>query len=88
MDQPTRVYTTTVGYDPFLPSGPVPGFRTFSAALQPGDRFYYCAQDGGHGQREVGKGELLDDGRIAREPIGEAADFRPGLKTVALITHQ
>lgn len=82
-----RNSTSTVGTGNFV-LGPSPaGYRSFTAALQPGDSFYYSAiAVGNAAQSEVGRGTLQADGTIARQPIsGSLTNFAPGLKTVALV---
>lgn len=82
-----RTYTSTTGTGNIVPGDAAPGFTSFAAALKPGDRFYYSAMSlDSAGESEVGRGTLLDDGTIAREPVGGVAtDFSIGTKTVALI---
>ena len=64
------------------------GFTGFAAALSAGDRFYYCAVNGDKpAEREVGRGTMMPDGSIAREPIqGPAVNFTGGAKTLSLVT--
>lgn len=82
-----RNFTTTMGTGDFALGGAVSGFTSFTAALAAGDRFYYCAAGVDKpNEREIGRGTLLANGRIAREPLGGAPfDFTSGTKTVALV---
>src|SRR5690242_3653672 len=66
-----RNTTTTQGTGSFV-LGPAPtGFTSFTAALQPGDNFYYSAIGiDKPAEREVGRGTLLANGGISRDPIG------------------
>jgi len=82
-----RNYTITQGIVPFVLGPPVQGFTSFSAALQPGDSFYYSAIGVDKpNEREVGRGTLQADGTISRTPIaGPATSFTAGSKTIALI---
>lgn len=82
-----RTYTSTTGTGNIVPGDAAPGFTSFAAALKPGDRFYYSVMSlDSVGESETGRGTLLEDGTIAREPVGGVAtDFSIGTKTVALI---
>ena len=82
-----RIFTTTRGIDDFIIGAAVTGFRSFNATLEIGDRFYYCAIHLDRpSEREIGRGTLRADGKIAREPInGSLVDFSPGTKTVSLV---
>ena len=80
--------TTTTGTGDFTLGAAVNGFKSFTSALQVGDRFYYsCLGTDKPAEREVGRGTLLSGGKIAREPIGGAAktNFTTGNKAIALI---
>jgi hypothetical protein len=83
-----RNYTTVEGSGPVVPGGVVSGFAGFAEAVALGDRFYYCVQGiDKPAEREVGRGTMLADGSIAREPIsGGLVEFTKGTKTIALVT--
>lgn len=82
-----RNYTTTVGTGDFTLGPAVNGFASFTAACQVGDSFYYSALGVDKpAETEVGRGTLLADGVISREPIGGVAtSFSSGTKSIALV---
>lgn len=82
-----RSYSATVGTGSFELGAAVNGYLGFGEAVQVGDRFYYSAIGVDKpAEREVGRGTLLADGTIAREPIGGAlTDFTAGVKSIALV---
>ena len=82
-----RNTTTTVGRDAFVLGPAVTGFASLSAALEPGDSFYYSTMGiEKPGEREVGRGTLLVNGTVSRDPInGVLTYFTGGTKTIALI---
>lgn len=82
-----RNFTASTGTGPVAPGAAVSGYTGIAAALSPGDQFYYCLQSVDKPQeREVGRGTLLADGKIAREPIsGALTSFTGGTKTIALV---
>jgi hypothetical protein len=82
-----RSYSTTVGTGSFELGAAVNGHLGFGDAVQVGDRFYYSAIGVDKpAEREVGRGTLLADGTIGREPIdGALTDFTAGVKSVALV---
>src|SRR5438270_6626171 len=82
-----RNVTTTVGTADFVLGSAATGFTSFTAALQPGDSFYYSAIGiDKPAEREVGRGTLLSGGVIARDPIGGVkTNFSNGTKSIALI---
>jgi len=82
-----RNYTSTSGTGNLVLDAAAPGFKSFVDALQTGDSFYYSvAGIDKPAETEVGRGTLLADGSIARQPLGGAAtDFATGKKTVALV---
>lgn len=82
-----RNYSTSVGTGDFTLGPAVNGFASFTAALQTGDTFYYSAIGVDKpAEREVGRGTLLANGVIARDPIGGTkTNFTGGTKAIALI---
>lgn len=82
-----RNATTTVGTGSFVLGPPANGFTGFMAALKPGDSFYYSAIGVDRpSEREVGRGTLLSNGTITRQPInGVLTNFSSGTKTIALV---
>nr|WP_294849853.1 hypothetical protein [uncultured Sphingomonas sp.] len=66
----------------------VTGFASFVSACAAGDQFYYSIQGiDKPAETEVGRGTLLADGTIMRDPIdGAAFDFSKGRKSIALVT--
>lgn len=82
-----RNVATATGTGPVTLGAAVSGFTSLTQALQAGDRFYYCLQGVDKPQeREVGRGTLLADGTVAREPVsGGLTSFTGGAKTIALV---
>jgi hypothetical protein len=82
-----RNYTTVEGTGAVSPGAAVGGFTGFGDAVTTGEQFYYCIQGiDKPAEREVGRGTLLANGNIAREPIeGAPVNFTAGMKTVALV---
>jgi len=82
-----RNYTTSVGRGPFVLGPAVTGFTSLSAAIQPGESFYYSAIGFDKPtEREVGRGTMNADRTIRREAIGgELTNFTGGTKTIALV---
>lgn len=82
-----RNFTTTIGEADFVLGAAVSGFTSFAGALAVGDRFYYCATSVDKpAEREIGRGTLLANGVIKREPVsGPLTKFSSGTKTVALV---
>ena len=82
-----RNTTTTQGTGNFTLGAAVSGFASFTAALQPGDSFYYSAIGVDKPQeREVGRGTLQANGSVSRNPIsGTLTNFSSGTKTIAVI---
>lgn len=80
-------YTTVQGTGPVSLAQEVVGFTSFASACAAGDQFYYCIQGiDKPAEREVGRGEMLGDGTIGRDPIGGVpTDFTKGRKSIALI---
>jgi len=70
--------------------GALPGHRRFADAVPPGARFHYAIAGITHpeqwetGEGEIGSGATLLRGPLASSDAGDAVDFSPGLKTIAL----
>ena len=82
-----RNYTTTTGTADFKLGAAVNGYTPFTAALQVGASFYYAALGVDKpAEREVGRGTLLANGIVKREPIsGTKTNFTSGTKTLSLV---
>jgi hypothetical protein len=82
-----RNYTSTSGTGNFTLGPAVNGFTGFGSALEVGESFYYSAIGVDKpAEREVGRGTLLSNGQISREPItGPKTNFTTGTKSIALI---
>lgn len=82
-----RNFTTVQGTGPVVLGAAVSGYTSLAQALTTGDQFYYCLQSVDKPQeREVGRGTLQADGKIARDPVsGGPTDFSNGTKTIALV---
>lgn len=82
-----RNFTTVQGTGPVVIGAAVSGYTGLAQALGAGDQFYYCLQSVDKPQeREVGRGTLQADGKVAREPIsGPPTNFSSGTKTIALV---
>lgn len=82
-----RNFTTTTGTGNIVLGAAVTGFRSLTGAVAAGDRFYYCVMGVDRpAEREVGRGTLMANGTVAREPLGEpATSFTSGTKTIALV---
>jgi hypothetical protein len=82
-----RNTTMTVGTGDFTLGAAVAGYTSIAAACQVGDSFYYSAIGVGKpAEREVGRGTLLADGIVSRDPVnGVKTDFTAGIKSIALI---
>lgn len=82
-----RNYTTTTGTADFKLGTVVNGYTGFIAACAVGDQFYYSAIGVDKpSECEVGRGTLLANGVIARDPIGGVkTNFSIGTKSIALI---
>lgn len=79
------------GTGPLTPTGAVPGHRRFAGAVPADAPFHYAiAGIAQPAQWEVGVGRMDGSGRLARDTVasssngGDAVDFAPGLKTLAL----
>ncbi len=88
-----RVQETTIteGTGNIVPSGAIAGYRTFAAALNTGDSFYYLlsGEPTNPDQFEIGIGTLTSGGHVARAPIvsssgSSAIDLPTGTKTIAV----
>lgn len=82
-----RNFTTVQGTGPAALGASVTGFTSINDALSAGDQFYYCLQSVDKPtEREVGRGTLQADGRVAREAVqGGLTNFSNGTKTIALV---
>ena len=82
-----RNVATVSGTGPVTLGAAVSGFASLAAAISSGEQFYYCLQGLDKPQeREVGRGTMQPDGRIARQAIaGGLTNFTTGAKTIALV---
>ena len=82
-----RNAATVIGTGPVTIGVAVSGFASLTDAVGPAEQFYYCLQGVDKPQeREVGRGTMQADGRVARQPIsGSATNFTSGAKTIALV---
>jgi hypothetical protein len=82
-----RNIATVTGTGPVALGAAVSGFTNLADAVGAGEQFYYCLQGIDKPQeREIGRGTMLADGRVNREPIaGAPTDFTGGTKTIALV---
>jgi hypothetical protein len=82
-----RNYTTTTGTGNIVLGQPVQGHDGLAQAVAVGERFFYAISGVDKPvEREVGRGTLLANGTIAREPIvGPLTNFTTGSKTIALV---
>ena len=82
-----RNLTSFTGTGPVTLGQAVGGYTSLTGAVNPGDQFYYCIQGVDKPQeREIGRGTMQSDGRIARQPIaGGLTNFTTGTKTIALV---
>jgi hypothetical protein len=82
-----RNYSNTTGTGNLVLGSAVPGYTSFTSALQAGDQFYYSVMFDKANHAEVGRGTLQADGTIARDPCnGILTNFGTGTKTVSLVT--
>ena len=81
-----RNTTMTVGTGNFVLGPAAAGFTGLAAAIPVGESFYYsCIGTAKPSESEVGRGTMLADGTIGRDPInGVLTDFSAGPKTIAL----
>lgn len=82
-----RNVTTVQGTGPVTLGQPVNGYTSLTDAVSAGEQFYYCIQGVDKPQeREVGRGTMQADGKVAREPIaGSPTNFSNGSKTISLV---
>ncbi len=82
-----RNFTSTTGTGNIVPGAAVTGFRSLGGAVATGDQFYYCVMGiDKPPEREVGRGTMLANGSVARQPIGGAlTNFTTGNKTLSLV---
>ena len=82
-----RNFTTVQGTGPVTLGSSVTGFTSINDALSAGDQFYYCLQSVDKPvEREVGRGTLQADGKVARQAVqGALTHFSSGTKTIALV---
>jgi hypothetical protein len=82
-----RNLTSVTGTGPVTLGQAVNGYTSLAAAVSPGDQFYYCIQGVDKpAEREVGRGTMQSDGKVARQPVtGPATSFSTGTKTIALV---
>lgn len=82
-----RNVASVTGTGPVTLGQAVSGYSSLAAAVSTGDQFYYCIQGVDKpAEREVGRGTMQADGKVARQPIaGAATDFTGGAKTIALV---
>ena len=82
-----RNLTSVTGTGPVTLGQAVNGYTSLAAAVSAGDQFYYTIQGVDKPQeREVGRGTMQSDGKVARAPVGgTATNFTTGNKTIALV---
>lgn len=82
-----RVTSSTQGTGPLVCGPAVQGYASFAEALSAGDQFYYSIQGiEKPAEREVGRGTMLANGTIARQPLrGALTSFTSGNKTISLV---
>jgi len=82
-----RNFTTTQGTGNFVLGAAVAGYSSLASAIATGERFYYCAMGVDKpAEREVGRGTMMANGTVAREPIsGPPINFSNGQKSIALV---
>ena len=82
-----RNAATVTGTGPVTLGAAVNGFTSLAGAVSSGEQFYYCIQGLDKPQeREVGRGTMQADGRVARQAIaGGLTNFTTGAKTIALV---
>jgi len=82
-----RNVTTVTGTGPVTLGAVVSGYSSLADAVAAGEQFYYCIQGVDKpAEREVGRGTMQADGKIARQPIaGTPTSFTGGTKTIALV---
>ncbi|MFL6769847.1 MAG: hypothetical protein ACJ8FH_08790, partial [Sphingomicrobium sp.] len=82
-----RNIASVTGSGPVTLGQAVSGFSSLADAVGAGEQFYYCLQGVDKPQeREVGRGMMQSDGKVARQPVsGTATNFSTGSKTIALV---
>ena len=82
-----RNLSTTQGTADFTLGKAPNGYTGFASAVQVGDRFYYSAVNQDlPSEREVGRGTLMANGTIAREPVsGARTAFSSGSKAISMV---
>ena len=82
-----RNFTTTQGTGNFVLGAAVAGHSSLAGAVAVGERFYYTVMGiDKPAEREVGRGTMLANGTIAREPVsGPLTNFSQGTKTISLV---
>jgi len=82
-----RNVISVTGTGPVTLGQAVSGYTSLAAAVSAGEQFYYCIQGVDKPQeREVGRGTMQSDGKVARQPIlGSPTNFSGGTKTIALV---
>jgi hypothetical protein len=82
-----RNAATVTGTGPVTLGAAVNGFTSLAGAVSSGEQFYYCIQGLDKPQeREVGRGTMQADGKVARQAIaGGLTNFTTGAKTIALV---
>jgi hypothetical protein len=82
-----RNAATVTGTGPVTLGAAVSGFTGLAGAVSNGEQFYYCIQGLDKPQeREVGRGTMQADGRVARQAIaGGLTNFTTGAKTISLV---
>jgi hypothetical protein len=82
-----RNTTSVTGTGPVTLGQAVNGYTSLAAAVSAGDQFYYCIQGVDKpAEREVGRGTMQSDGKVARQPVlGTPTNFTSGAKTIALV---
>lgn len=82
-----RNYTTSTGTGNITLGQAVAGHGSLAQAVPVGERFFYCISGVDKpAESEVGRGTMLSNGTVAREPIaGPLTNFTTGSKTIALV---
>lgn len=82
-----RNIATVTGTGPVTLGTAVNGYSSLAAAVAAGEQFYYCLQGiDKPAEREIGRGTMQADGRVARQAIaGALTNFTGGTKTIALV---
>ena len=83
-----RNLASVAGTGPVTLGAAVEGYSSLADAVGTGEQFYYSLQSVDKpAEREVGRGTMQADGRVAREAIGGSpTSFGGGAKTIALVT--